>query len=229
MSQTPRLTKKLAAEFVGTFAFVLVGAGSAVASQSQVGSDPFSGLLIAALANGLGLGVSVTATMAISGGVLNPAVAVGLLVCGKIDAREVVPYMVAEVLGAATAGSALVLSFPSAMGKAAGWGAPSLAGSITVYQGAILETLMTFVLMFAVLGTAVDSRAPKVGGFGIGIAVVVDVLLGGALTGAAMNPARAMGPMIASGAFPSYWYIYWIAPLLGAALAAIVYRYLLEE
>lgn len=88
---------------------------------------------------------------------------------------------------------------------------------------------MTFVLMFAILGTAVDPRAPKIGGLGIGLAVLADVLLGGALTGAAMNPARAMGPMIAGGFVPSYWYIYWVGPMAGAILATLAYKYALEK
>ncbi|MDG6901007.1 MAG: aquaporin [Nitrososphaerota archaeon] len=228
MSQGPGLLKKLTAELIGTFAFVLVGAGSAVASQSLGVSDPSSSLIVAALANGLGLALGVTATMAISGGSLNPAVTIGLLVCGKVSPREVVPYIVAELAGASLAGFALVASLPAGFGSAAHWGAPSLAGSISVFQGTLLELVMTFVLMFAVLATAVDPRAPKVGGFGIGVAVLVDVLFGGALTGAAMNPARAMGPMLAGGFLPSYWYIYWIGPFAGAILAALAYRYLLE-
>lgn len=228
MSQGPGLPKKLAAEFIGTFAFVLVGAGSAVASRSLGVTDPSSSLLIAALANGLGLALGVTATMAISGGSLNPAVTVGLLICRKIGVKDFVPYIVAELLGATIAGAALVASLPATFGSAAHWGAPSLAGSISVYQGILLELLMTFVLMFAVLGTAVDPRAHRIGGFGVGVAVLVDVLFGGPLTGAAMNPARAMGPMLAGGFLPSYWYIYWIGPVAGAILAAVAYRYLLE-
>jgi MIP family channel proteins len=228
LSQGPGLNKKLVAELIGTFAFVLVGAGSAVASQSLPGVDAFSSLLVAALANGLGLAVAVTATMAISGGSLNPAVTIGLLVCGKIRARDVIPYILAELLGAIVAGAALVASLPAAFGDAVNWGSPSLSSYLTDWQGILLELLLTFVLMFAVLGTAVDRRSPRIGGFGIGIAVLVDVLLGGPLTGAAMNPARAMGPMITGGFFPSYWYIYWIGPVAGAILAAIAYRYALE-
>ena len=197
-------------------------------AQYLVGSDPFFALLVGALANGLGLAVAVTATMAISGGSLNPAVTPGLLVCGKVSLKDVVPYIVAELVGATLAGYALVVSLPSTFGKAANWGAPSLAGPISVYQGTLLELVMTFVLMFAVLGTAVDSRAPHIGGFGIGIAVLCDVLFGGALTGAAMNPARAMGPVIAGGFLPCHWYVYWIGPVAGAILASVVYRYLLE-
>jgi len=223
------LSKKLAAEFLGTFTFVLVGAGSAVAIQSLGLTDPASSLLLAAFANGLGLAVAISATMAISGGSLNPAVTFGLLVARKIRARDVIPYVVAEVLGATLAGAALEASLPPGLGTPVHWGSPTLAGSVGVAQGTLLELLLTFVLMFAVLGTAVDPRAPKIGGFGIGIAVMVDVLTGGPITGAAMNPARAMGPMLASGFLPSYWYIYWVGPLVGAMLASLAYRFALER
>ncbi|MDG6908641.1 MAG: aquaporin, partial [Nitrososphaerota archaeon] len=89
--------------------------------------------------------------------------------------------------------------------------------------------VMTFFLVLAVYGTIVDSRAPKIAGFGVGLAVLTDVLAGGPFTGAAMNPARAMGPMIAGLFFPSYWYVYWVGPLLGGILAGLVYHYVLEK
>jgi aquaporin Z len=89
-----------------------------------------------------------------------------------------------------------------------------------------LELVMTLVLLTAVFGTAVSSGAPEIGGFGIGLAVLADVLLGGPFTGAAMNPARAMGPMLAGGFYPSYWYIYWVGPVLAAIAVGLVYRYI---
>jgi MIP family channel proteins len=226
MSTPPPLSKKLAAEAFGTFAFVLVGAGSALGTPSN--SDPSSSLLIAALANGLGLAMAVSATMGISGGVLNPAVAVGLLVGGKLPRRDVAPYMVAELAGATGAGAALVLAFPSSLGNAVHWGAPTLSSSITALQGIGVEALLTFVLVIAVYGTAVDARAPRIGGLGIGLAVVADILVGGTLTGAAMNPARAYGPMIAGAFFPGYWYVYLVGPVLGAIVGGLVFRYALE-
>ncbi len=218
----------MAAELFGTFVFVLVGAGSAVGVSSLGVSDPASSLLIGALANGLGLAMAVSATMGVSGGSLNPAVTIGLLVGRKIPPKDVLPYIIAELFGATLAGLALVASVPQAFGGPVNWGAPSLATSITVAQGTLLELLMTFVLVFAVFGTALDSRAPKIGGFGIGIAVMADVLLGGPLTGAAMNPARALGPMLAGGFIPGYWWIYWVGPVAGAVLAALVYTALVE-
>ncbi|MGI0092086.1 MAG: MIP/aquaporin family protein [Nitrososphaerales archaeon] len=229
MSQSPNLGQKLAAELIGTFIFVFVGAGSAVATQYLGITDPGSALLIAALANGLGLGIAISATMAIGGGVLNPAVALGLWVGRKLRGREVIPYIIAEVAGATIAGGILVALFPSAVGSAVHWGAPTLSNAISVAQGMLLELVMTFFLVLAVYGTVIDARAPKIAGFGVGIIVLADVLVGGPFTGAAMNPARAIGPMIAGLFFPGYWYIYWVGPIIGGILAGLVYHHVLEK
>ncbi|QQG49391.1 MAG: aquaporin [archaeon] len=229
MSSRAPLSRRITAEFLGTFVFVLVGAGSAVGAQALGGQALSSGILIAAFANGLGLAMAVSATMGVSGGVLNPAVAVGLVVGRKLELNALVPYVVAELAGATAAGLLLVLSFPSSLGSAAHWGAPTLSGQVAVVQGVAIEALLTFVLVFAVYGTAVDERAPKIGGLGIGLAVLADVLVGGALTGAAMNPARAFGPMIAGSFLPYYWFVYLVGPVLGSVAAALAYRFGIER
>ena len=229
MSTAPNLSKKLAAEVLGTFVFVLVGAGSAVGAASLGHFDAGVGLLIGALGNGLGLAMAVSATMGTSGGALNPAVAIGLLVGNKLRPKDTALYIVAELVGAVAAGLALVLSFPASFGNPVQWGSPSLNGAITAFQGTAIEALLTFVLVLAVYGTAVDSRAPHIGGLGIGIAVLADVLVAGNLTGAAMNPARAFGPMVAGSFFPSYWWIYLVGPVVGAVAAGLVYRFLVES
>lgn len=229
MSETPRLGKRFVAELVGTFVFVFVGAGSALATKSLGITDPGSALLIAALANGIGLGTAISITLAISGGALNPAVTFGLLVGGKLPARDVIPYIVAELVGATIAGGLLVAVAPSSLGSAVHYGSPTLGANISALHGMLFELVMTFFLVLAVYGTIVDSRAPKIAGFGVGLVVLADVLAGGPFTGAAMNPARAMGPMIAGLFFPSYWYIYWVGPLLGGILAGLVYHYVLEK
>ncbi len=229
LSSGAPLSKKLAAEFIGTFVFILVGAGSALGAVSLGVSDPASSLLIAALGNGLGLAMAVSATMGVSGGVLNPAVALGLLVGKKLAPREVIPYILAELAGAMLAGLALVVAFPSAVGDLVHWGAPTLSGAINAWQGIGIEALLTFILVIAVYGTAVDARAPRIGGLGIGLAVLADVLVGGPLTGAAMNPARAMGPMVAGMFIPGYWYIYWVGPIIGALAGGLVYAFVLES
>jgi MIP family channel proteins len=209
--------------------FVLVGAGSAVGAGALLNPNSASLLLVAAFANGIGLAVAVSATMGVSGGVLNPAVALGLWVGKKLQAREVVPYVLAELVGAIAAGLALVALLPSAWGTLVQWGSPTLSGVLSFGQGVGVEAVLTFVLVIAVYGTAVDPRAPRIGGLGIGLAVVVDILVGGNLTGAAMNPARAYGPMIAAGFYPGYWYIYLVGPVIGAVLAGLVYRFFVES
>jgi len=209
--------------------FVLVGAGSAVGAGALLNPNSASLLLIGAFANGLGLAMAVSATLGISGGVLNPAVAVGLWVGRKLPGKEVIPYVIAELIGAIGAGLALVSLFPSGWGAVSEWGSPTLSGVLTYGQGIGIEALLTFVLVMAIYGTAVDPRAPHIGGLGIGLAVLADVLVAGNLTGAAMNPARAYGPMIAGGFYPGYWYIYLVGPVIGAVVAGLVYRYLLES
>jgi len=219
-----RMSSRVGAEFVGTFVFVLVGAGSAVATRGLGLSDPAASLLIAALANGIGLAVAVSATMGVSGGSLNPAVTLALFVAKKLPGRDVVPYIIAELAGATLAALALAASLPRGLGIAVNWGSPVLAPSTSPAQGILLELLMTLFLVMAVFGTAVSSGAPKIGGLGIGLAVVADVLLGGPFTGAAMNPARAMGPMLASLSLPDYWYIYWVGPVIGGLVVGALYR-----
>lgn len=224
MSDYPSLAQRVLAEFLGTLLFVAVGAGSAVASQS-VGAAGGSSLLVAGLANGVGLAVAISATMGVSGGHLNPAVTLGLVAGGKAKRSDAVPYIVAQVAGATLACVLLVYSLPQPLGNAAHWGAPSVSG-VSVAQAALLEAAMTFFLVFAVYGTVVDERAPKVAGFGVGLFVLTAVLAIGPFTGAAMNPARATGPMLAGLFFPGYWYIYWLGPAAGGVLAGAVQRLL---
>jgi len=229
LSSAPALSKKLGAEFFGTFVFVLVGAGSALGTASLTAPNSGTTLLVAALGNGIGLAVAVTATLKISGGVLNPAVAIGLLTVRKLTAKEAVLYTVTEIVAATVAAASLVAAFPAALGDQVKWGSPTLGVSVSSLEGAGIEALLTFVLMFAIYGTAVDRRAPHVGGIGIGLAVLADVLVGGNLTGAAMNPARALGPMIAGGFYPGYWYIYIAGPVVGAVAAALAYHLFVES
>jgi aquaporin TIP len=232
LSSAPSLGKRVVAELVGTYMFVFVGAGSAVGFIAFGNSDPAVALLIAALGNGVGLGVSISATMGVSGGALNPAVAIGLLIGRKLPAKDVVPYILAELVGAILAGFSLVAVVPKSYGDPVYWGAPphSLVQGQSVLAAIALEAIMTFFLVFVVYGTIVDERAPKLGGLAVGLIVATDVFIGGPLTGAAMNPARAMGPMITAAIVTNLnafnlWYVYWIGPIIGGAIAALVYAY----
>jgi MIP family channel proteins len=204
----------LVAEAIGTFLFFFIAAGAALAATG----DPAATLLIVALAHGVVLAVLVSSFGAVSGGHFNPAVTLGLWIAGQIDVVKGVGYMVAQLLGGAAAGFALAWVFTDVAPAV-----PALGEGVDVVEGIVLEAIMTTVLLFAVFGTAVDARGPKIGGLAIGLAVAVDILFGGSLTGAAMNPARWFGPAVAAGAFDN-WYVWWIGPFLGAIVVAVLYR-----
>jgi aquaporin Z len=102
------------------------------------------------------------------------------------------------------------------------FGVPMLASGVSVGQGFLLEFVMTFFLVTAVWGTAVDPRAPKVGGFAIGLAVLMGILMAGPITGAAINPARAFGAALVAGAWDNAW-VWWVGPLAGGAIGALAY------
>jgi MIP family channel proteins len=205
------------AEGIGTFLFFFIAAGAALLATG----DPAATLLVVALAHGVVLAVLVSSFGAVSGGHFNPAVTLGLLVAGKIDVIKGVVYMVAQLFGGAAAGFALAYFLGDVSGAV-----PALGEGVDVTEGILLEAIMTTVLLFAVFGTAVDARGPKIGGLAIGLAVAVDILLGASLTGAAMNPASWFGLAVAAGDYDN-WYVWWIGPFLGAIVVALLYRFLL--
>lgn len=242
-----RYVRPCIAEMVGTFALCFIGAG--VICTDAVAKDAGIGLVGVAIAHGLILSIAVTATMNISGGHINPAVTTTMWVYKKMDGDKALAYIASQLLGAAIAGGFIVMIF-GARGPAADvhLGTPhinrellrvtadptSLWGRYQLQFTAIgIETVLTFLLVFAVFGTAVDPRAPRVGGFGIGLTIAADILLGGPLTGACMNPARAFGP----GIWEAFMFgfgrmsdqlVYWIGPIIGGLLAGGLYlNYLL--
>ena len=216
-----RLTAALIAEGVGTFLFFVVGAGSIVLVDY---APPGPGLLGIALAHGIILAVMVSSLGAVSGGHFNPAVTFGLWIAGKIDPAKSVMYVVAQLVGAVLAGLTLRVVFPEAGWTPSHIGTPGLAPNVSVVTGIGLEAILTVVLLLAVFGTAVDARGPKIGGLAIGLAIAADILVGGPVTGAAMNPARWFGPAVASG-FLDNAVVWIVGPLLGAAVAALLYRF----
>ncbi len=225
------LTKRAAAEFVGTFWLVLGGCGSAVlaAAFPNVGI----GLLGVAFAFGLTVLTMAYAIGHISGCHLNPAVSVGLAVGGRFKASELLPYVIAQVLGAIVA--AAVLYF-IASGKAGfelsgglasnGYGEHS-PGGYSLAAGFVTEVVMTFMFLVIILG-ATDERAPK--GFApiaIGLGLTLIHLISIPVTNTSVNPARSTGPALIVGgwALAQLW-LFWVAPLLGAVLAGFAYRWL---
>ena len=222
-----RTTASLLAEGIGTFLFFFVGMGAVVLGGHVEGADT-GGLLGVALAHGLALAVLVSALGAVSGAHFNPAVTFGVWITGRIEPAHAAMYVVAQLVGAVLAGLALRAVFPEASWGPVALGTPAVDPAIGVIGAIIIEAILTILLMVAVFGTAIDPRAPKIGGLAIGLAVAADILMGGPLTGAAMNPARWFGPAVASGTFDD-WYVWWIGPLLGAGLAALLYRFVLAE
>ncbi|MDE1857307.1 MAG: aquaporin [Candidatus Micrarchaeota archaeon] len=216
-SNEPTLANKAAVEMFGTFLLTFVGAGAIIVTAG-------SNLLLIAIAHGLALGVAVTIAMQISGGHINPAITLGMLAIRKISSGRALAYIIAQVVGAVIAGFVLLVTFPASFGAQVALGTPTLAGGFSAANGIALEAVMTFILMFTIMGTAVDKRGPKMGGLFIGAVLAGCILVGGPLTGAALNPARAIGPAIAGGYFAN-WYVYWIGPIIGAIVAALAYRY----
>lgn len=206
------------AEFVGIFALVFVG-GAAIMISAMTQSP--NGLLNVAVAHGLILALMVTATMRISGH-LNPAVTIGFLAARRIEPMMAVVYIIAQLLGAALAAYALKAIFPAAVAQATRLGGQSVSLDLTTGQAIFAEAIATFFLTFVVFGTAVDPKAPKVGGFAIGLVVTADILAIGPLTGASMNPARSFGPAVVSGVLEGQM-IYWIGPIIGSVIAAVLY------
>src|SRR5258705_9594188 len=209
------------AEFVGIFALVFVGGAAIMSSQLAHSEHP---LLAVAAAHGLILAIMVTATMRISGH-LNPAVTIGFLVTRRIEPMMGALYIVAQLLGATVAAYALKALFPADVATATRLGGQALALDVSFAQGIFAEAVATFFLVFAVFGTAVDPHAPKVGGFAVGLTVTADILAIGPLTGASMNPARSLGPAVASGQFEAQL-LYLLAPVVGALVAGLLYEYL---
>jgi MIP family channel proteins len=206
------------AEFVGIFALVFVGSGAIMMAQETKSASP---LLLVAAAHGLILSIMVTATMRISGH-LNPAVTLGFLVTRRIEPLMAAIYICAQVLGAIAAAYALKAAVPADLFAATRGGGQAISLDVTAGQAFFLESIATFFLAFAVFGTAVDPSAPKVGGFAVGLTVAADILAIGPLTGASMNPARSLGPAVASGIFEGQA-VYWAGPIVGAIIGALLY------
>ena len=197
------LRRALLAELIGTFALVFFGPGAAVVDAqtlalSHVGVSLVFGLVVACI---------IAALSPISGAHINPAATFALVLVGEFPVRLALPYAVAQLSGAALAGLTLLTLF----GPGGQLGVTLPAGSLG--QAFLLETIMTCFLLLV----ALRSGLPWV----VGGVVALEALMGGPITGASMNPARSFGPALASGIWTAHW-LYWLAPLLGAGLAAVL-------
>lgn len=206
-------TATLTAEFIGTFALIFVGAGSIVANAFTKGALGVTGI---ALAHGLILALMISALGAISGGVFNPAITVALALTGRMTWGKAVGYIIAQLVGAAAAGLLLAAVAPGDAANAAHLGATMTDPVVSPLAAVAIEAVLTFLLTTAALG------APgNLAGYGVGLVVAADILMGGPFTGGSMNPARTFGPAIAGFGWANHW-VYWVGPIVGAVVAALV-------
>lgn len=243
------LLKRSVAELIGTFVLVFFGAGAAAVTlmlahgaetpnSFNVGIGALGGLgdwLAIGLAFGIAIAAAIYALGRVSGAHINPAVTIALWTAGMFPAREVVPYVAAQLVGAALAS----FSFAACAGMDAvtigGLGATTPFPGISYSQAILVEAIGTFLLMLAIMGTAVDKRAtPGFAGLVVGLTVAGIITTTGNIAGSSLNPARTFGPYIGDmvlggtnlwGFFP----IYVIGPVLGAVIAALLYRWITED
>jgi aquaporin TIP len=201
------------AEFIGTFALVFIGVGAIVAEAGLVGIALAHGLVIAVMASAVGH---------ISGGHFNPAVTFGFLITRRMAPRLAGVYWGAQLAGAVAAALMLRAIYPDAANLDRG--APVLARGIGSLSGLLLEAILTFFLVWVIFATAADPRGAfkSIAGLAIGLTITLDILAGGPITGAAMNPARALGPELIQGVWTDFW-LYIIGPLVGGGAAALLY------
>lgn len=213
-------TRALAAEVVGTFFFVTIGAGAILADASSGGGIGIVGI---ALAHGLALSIAVSIFGPISGGHFNPAVSFGLAIGRAFPWAKLLPYWIAQLVGGVLAGIVLRLVFSDKAVTATHNGTPFVTSGVAEPTAALLEAVLTLFLVLAVFGTAVSPTAPRIAGFGIGLTLLADILAGGPITGAAANPARYFGTGIPVGFFDGWW-VYVVGPLAGGLVAGVLWR-----
>src|SRR3979490_2427205 len=220
-----RITSKLLAEFIGTLSFVFIGAGAAAVVGGGAG---LNGIVAVAFAHVLAIMAFAFAYGWVSGGHMNPAVTVGVLAAGAMGISEAIGYIVSQLIGG-VAGALLLRTVLG--GAATGLGMPALAHNlalgattltITPESGFMIEATLAFFLVTVFLSRAVAGRAGSLAPLAIGMTLTLNILMGGALTGAPFNPARALGPMGATGNFSDAW-LYLTAPIVGAIVAALLH------
>src|SRR6266436_1010533 len=216
-------SQKLIAEFLGTFALVFFGAGAICTERFLQGAG--SGLLATALASGLAIAVMSIAFSHVSGAHFNPAVTIGFWITKRMSTMEVLGYWIAQMLGGIVAAFCLKAILP----REDAWqpvlgGTPDLVRDFTRLPAMGLEALITFFLVPIYFATAseenIDSRS--LSSFAVGLVYTIGILIAAPFTGAALNPARAFGPALAS----THWAnqgVYWVGPLAGGFLAGLIY------
>lgn len=239
------ISKRFLAELIGTYALVFIGPGAAVITlllaEGQTNKGGFNigigyGGLGDWLAIGLAFGFIIMAMIYafghISGTHINPAVTLALAATRRFPSKDVIPYIIAQLVGAALGSISLVAVLGTRAAEVGGLGATAPFPGVSYAQAIISEAIATFFLMLTIMGVAVDKRAPnQFAGFAIGMAVAVDIIVTGNITGSSLNPARTFGPYLGDSLFggPSLWNyfpIYVIGPVVGALVAAFLYDYI---
>lgn len=207
--------KALAAEFIGVFALCFVG----ILAIHNLKDVPAGGGLVGiAIAHGLVIACLASAFGAVSGGHFNPAVTIAMLATKRIDALGAIGYIIVQVLG----GSAAAVVAGMVPGVNVPGGVPALAEGMPAPVGMMLEAIATMFLVLVIFGTAVDKRGPKNGALFIGLTVVLGILAIGPMTGAALNPARHLGPALVAGGMDNFW-VWLVGPILGGLAGAFLY------
>ena len=206
-----------AAEFIGTFAIVFFGVGSVAVGGGSLG------LVGISLTFGLIVGAMVASLGHVSGAHINPSVTFVMLVTRRIKPPMAGLYVLAQLSGAIAAAYLLRGVVAEDQWSSVALGTTTVAEGMSATQGLVVEFVLTFFLVLVIFGAAVDPRGAKLGPLAIGGVVCLLILMGGPLTGASMNPARTLGPALASGTWENHW-VYWVGPLLGAVAAAMVYE-----
>lgn len=210
--------RETVAEGIGTFILVFAGTGGVMVNEITDGALTHLGV---SFVFGAVVGALIYSMGHLSGAHFNPAVTLGFWTSGFFPKRRVLPYIVAQSLGAIAASTLLLIS----LGRIHNMGATLPLGG-NWGQSLVLETVLTFILMFVIFGSGLDRRAPiGFAGVAIGLTVGLEAAFMGPITGASMNPARSLGPALVGGIWQDHW-VYWVAPILGAQLAMIVYRQL---
>ncbi|GJP66371.1 hypothetical protein CLOP_g23304 [Closterium sp. NIES-67] len=209
------------AEMFGTMFFVFVGVGSVAVSSEFVQGLDVVRILSIGIAHGLALVVAVGAASGISGGHINPAVTISMLVVGLVDVITAAAYVAAQLIGA-VCGAGLVKAITPASRHVA-LGAHTLGAGVSVGQGVLTEIILSALLVYAVFAAAVDPKGPAhLAPVLIGFSVLVDHIVGVPLTGASMNPARSFGAAVWAGVWDNHW-IYWFGTIVGACVVSIAY------
>jgi aquaporin TIP len=208
----------LIAEAIGTFALVFFGVGTVVATGGQ-------DLVTIGLAFGLAIAVMVGAAGHISGGAFNPAVTIGLVIGSKLAPAKAAGYIVAQLVGATLAALAVKAVFPEILTDAVALGTPAVGDGFSERNALIAEMITTFFLMYVIYGVAVDKRGPAaIVALLIGLTIAIGIFVTAGVSGGALNPARWFGPALVQGEWESAW-IWIVGPVLGAAIAAVVYHF----